>query len=684
MKNHSINKVAGVCLALVLALLNEHGGVGAAPRPNATGKGASASLATVVQRWVEPQIDYQGLLTEYEQAQKAGQALSAEQKRAFANAWLYYGYVLHGQGNLEGATRALRESVRIDPANRPARYGLGLVLRQANQLDEAVEAFRTVAKDDGELKEWCLQELADLTQALFDQAKREAQEGHATNAARCYLFLWHTFPGPTASQALKALEGIEAQADPIAVAVERHAWASRRYGPLIKEHEAAVAAQKALSDSDKRLYSNAYVYWGYYHYGRREFPEGAGRFEEAFQLDQNNDLALYCLGVLEKNYGAPQAAVRYLQSAAGLGGPLKASALRQLAAMLRTLLEQGQSLTERGSFIAAAECYAFVAANFGGEAKATAEKQLKQTEDEVAAEKLLAEARRALAYGQKRDGQRLLRQLLTTYSWTRAAETAKQIYRGTESLEVKVKSDSPAGKYAAREKWIDLETANFVVYYRNTEYAKLVAKRVEETFKRVTEQLQCTGLDWHTQKCKVFVFDDAQAWAEFAKESGLNLEWAAGFSYGTLREVYMYAGDPDSMLNRVLPHELTHVIHREYAREDTVLPLWLLEGLACYNEFTGKEYRYGVVKSALAQNALIPLKQLTALRYYPGASTSLFYAESLMLVEFIMDRFGHDGLVTLHKKLRNEEEFDKLVKRAFKMDFEEFERQWLDYLKTKH
>jgi hypothetical protein len=129
---------------------------------------------------------------------------------------------------------------------------------------------------------------------------------------------------------------------------------------------------------------------------------------------------------------------------------------------------------------------------------------------------------------------------------------------------------------------------------------------------------------------------------------------------------------------------LTHVIHREYARDDAYLPRWLLEGLACYNEFAGKDRREGLVKSALASGRMIPLGQLTSVRgRRRGASVSLFYAESLVLVEFIVDRFGHDGLVRLHDKLRKEREFHKLVKRTFKMDMEEFERQWLDYIRTK-
>jgi tetratricopeptide (TPR) repeat protein len=472
--------------------------------------------------------------------------------------------------------------------------------------------------------------------------------------------------------------------DALAVAVERYAGKGADYQRRIDEYLAARAAGKSFSAAQQRSYSNAFVHSGYAFYQRGDARSAEQRFRQAAAVDPTSPLPRYCLGVLYKKFSMFAPAVEHLRAAARLGGPLRTSCRDRLSEIVRALDEQGKALMQRGSYIAAARCYHFLADTFTGKIREAALKRLKAVEDEVAAERLLVEARRQYARGRRDDGRKLLKQLTTTYSWTRAAETAKRMLRGDDSLEVRVKSRSPAGKWAAREKWIDLETANCVVYYKNTKYAKVVAKRVEDTLQRVTEQLQYTRLDWHKDKCKVFVFDDAKAWAEFVEESGTTTEWASGFAYPPLREVYMHAGDPDDMLNRVLPHELTHVIHREYADRDAYLPLWLLEGLACYNEFTGKEQRLGLVKSALTSGRLIPLEHLTAFETYPRGEevVDLFYAESLALVEFIIERFGHDGLVRLHKKLKSVDEFDKLVKRTFKMDVEEFERQWLEYIRT--
>ena len=475
-----------------------------------------------------------------------------------------------------------------------------------------------------------------------------------------------------------------ATTDRLADAVERYGDEDRDYWRRVDAYLAARAEGRSLTPDEQRRYSNAYVYYGYALYRQGDANGAARRFRQAITVDRTNPLAFYCLGLLQRRFDGLKPAIENLRTASRLGGPLKTPARTELTAIVRSLREQAEVLIERGSYTGAARCYEFLAANFNGTVKAHALERLKAAEDEVSAEKLLVEARREIARGRQTDGRRLLKQLLTTYAWTRAAETAKKIYRGADTLDVKVKTNSPAGKYAARERWIDLETANCIVYYKNTDFAKIAAKRIEDTLARVTDQLQYTGLDWHKDKCKVFIFDDANAWVEFVEESGATTEWAAGFAYGPLREVYMHAGSADDMLNRILPHELTHVIHREYARDDAYLPLWLLEGLACYNEFAGKDHREAIAKGALASGHLIPLGRLTASRGYPhGADISLFYAESLMLVEFIIDRFGHDGLVTLHKKLRKEYEFHKLVKRAFKMDMEEFERHWLDYIRTK-
>ena len=475
------------------------------------------------------------------------------------------------------------------------------------------------------------------------------------------------------------------KADALVVAVERYAGDNGDCRRRIDEYLAARAKGKSFTAAQQRRYSNAFVHSGYAFYRRGDARSAAQRFRQAITVDPASPLPRYCLGVLHRKYSMFGPAVEHLRAAARLGGPLRVASREQLSGIVHSLDEQAKALKQRGSYIAAARCYKFLADTFTGKIREYALKRLKAVEDEVTAEHLLVEARGQFARGRRDEGRKLLKQLTTTYSWTRAAETAKRMVRADGSLEVRVKSDSPAGKYATREKWIDLETANCIVYYKNTEYAKIVAKRVEDTLRRVTEQLEYTRLDWHRDKCKVFVFDDAKAWAQFVKESGTTTEWACGFAYGPLREVYMHAGDPEYMLDEVLPHELTHVIHHEYADEDAHLPLWLLEGLACYNEFGGKERRIGRVKSALASDKLIPLEHLTAFRSYPRGddeAVSLFYAESLVLVEFIMERFGHKGLVRLHKKLERVDEFDKVVKRAFRMDVEEFERQWLDYIKT--
>jgi len=491
--------------------------------------------------------------------------------------------------------------------------------------------------------------------------------------------------GRLCAAASEATDAGDSAGDPLAKAVEGYAGEGADYQQRIEEHAAAHAEGKQLTAEQARRYSNAYIHAGYASYRAGDMRTAAHRFGQAIAVDRQNALAYYCLGLLQRRYNGLKPAVDNLRAAGNLDRRLRNACSEQLKQIVQSVNEQAGALAGRGSFIEAARAYRFLADNFYGRVKEDALKRLKATEDEVAAERMLAEVRRKLSMGLRPEARKLLKELMTTYSWTRAGQTAKKLYRDTDSLEVKVRSESPAGEYAAREKWIDLETANCIVYYKNTESAKTVAKRVEETLKRVTDQLQYTKLDWHKEKCKVFVFDDADAWLEFVKNSGTSSEWAAGFAYGALREVYLHAGDPDDMLNRVLPHELTHVIHREYAGdEDVHLPLWLLEGLACHNQFAGKENLVALARSAVDSPHFIRLGRLTAMQNYPRNQTeiNLFYAESLVLVEFIFDRFGHEGLVRLHKKLRYEDEFDKLIKRTFKMKVDEFENEWLKYVRT--
>ena len=644
-------------------------------------------LAVAVERYANEDENYSQRIKEYLAAQAEDKALTAEEKRRYSNAYVYYGYLLYRHDKAMDAAQRFREAIVVDEGNPLAHYCLALLHKKFISLQTfqpAVEGLRTAAKLDPLLKDSCREQLVEIINTAKDKAEAAIKEKKENDAARWYLLLIRNFDGKTKADALEKLAVVEEAADPLVVTVERYAEEDPTYGQRIQEHQAAHAQGASLTAEQKRRYSNAYVYYGYVLYLRNDQNGAAQRFREAITVDKTNPLPLFCLGRLQlKYFGVNKEGVAYLRAAKELGGALTPSCQKQLDAIVAWLREQAEASIKRGSYIGAEPYYRFLAANFEGEVKADAQKKLKAAEDEIKAEKILREAKYLLKRGRDIEGKKKLDELITTYAWTRAGEEAKKIRRGGK-IDEKPDVESPAGEYAARERWIDLETANCIVYYKSTEYAKLVAKRVEETLKQVTEQLQYTKLDWHKDKCKVFVFDDAEAWAEFKSKSGAGSEWAAGFAYPTLREIYMDSSDLEYMIDNILPHELTHVIHREYVRDDTLLPLWLLEGLAVHNEFAKKEEKHDMVRAALASGHLIPLNRLTAFTSYPGGgSTALFYAESLVLVEFILDRFGNTGLANIHKKLRKAEEFEKVVKRALKLKIEEFEAQWHEYIRTK-
>jgi len=66
---------------------------------------------------------------------------AAEDRRSESVRWMIFGTMLYKQGNLQDAERSYRKAAALDPANTEAWQGLGNVLTDENEVDEAGKAY---------------------------------------------------------------------------------------------------------------------------------------------------------------------------------------------------------------------------------------------------------------------------------------------------------------------------------------------------------------------------------------------------------------------------------------------------------------------------------------------------------------------------------------------------------------
>lgn len=189
---------------------------------------------------------------------------------------------------------------------------------------------------------------------------------------------------------------------------------------------------------------------------------------------------------------------------------------------------------------------------------------------------------------------------------------------------------------------------HFTVYARDQETAGRVLTALEETHRRVTEDLNVTRA--LSARCQVFVWPDRKEYIRRAAQfhSG-DIEGAQAFfrlgRAGEAAAIYLY--ESDELLTESLPHELSHLILevvldplRKYP-----IPVWLHEGFAQAHETTDWKQNLLALLNAQQRGRLIPIAEILRMKSYPenAVSNELLYLESEALVRFLLSFRGQPG-----------------------------------------
>ncbi len=203
-----------------------------------------------------------------------------------------------------------------------------------------------------------------------------------------------------------------------------------------------------------------------------------------------------------------------------------------------------------------------------------------------------------------------------------------------------------------------VETDNFVVYSPDEEMSKRVGQLLEA--KRI-ETIERFGFlifpSWGRAKAKVTLFPTREAFLKYAYSQ----DWSGAWTWQVLQEgedgqkrvseraIYTYAEIPN-LETSVLPHEVTHLVFREFFGFSQNIPKWLDEGVALWTEdVTPVEMEEIVYKSALT-GELIPLELYFYIQEYPK-NPALFYAQAYSLVQFLIKQYGIGQFIQFIKSL---------------------------------
>lgn len=183
-----------------------------------------------------------------------------------------------------------------------------------------------------------------------------------------------------------------------------------------------------------------------------------------------------------------------------------------------------------------------------------------------------------------------------------------------------------------------------------------------------------------TRQVKVFIYgshsDLLGAIAEGAKE------WTGGQAFSDVG-VVVIGVSPGNLAwgQRAVAHELSHlVVHQMVDTPLGDLPRWLDEGLAMYAEGEPEPSFRPALDRAIRQDRLITVRSLSS--SFPSDSdlAHLSYAQSLSLVEFILERYGREKMAQLLQVFAEGAYYDDALEEVLGLDSDGLDAAWQEWV----
>jgi len=239
--------------------------------------------------------------------------------------------------------------------------------------------------------------------------------------------------------------------------------------------------------------------------------------------------------------------------------------------------------------------------------------------------------------------------------------------------------------------WHQIKGDHFVVYvpsHDEESTGRDVLRVAEEDYDKVARQIGYAryGNSWTwEERVKIIVFADQRSYASTTNQPA----WSKGYAVRDSklfesRAIVTFKQEED-FLDSVLPHEISHLILRDFMGLDQPIPIWFDEGVAQLQEVPDDISRR--VMTHLARSGeTIPLDLLEKIdirREQDSRKVAIFYVQSRLVLEFLIKNYGQDAFARLCREMKNGASFDDALKAAYAPSIDSIktlENKWVAYM----
>ncbi len=237
--------------------------------------------------------------------------------------------------------------------------------------------------------------------------------------------------------------------------------------------------------------------------------------------------------------------------------------------------------------------------------------------------------------------------------------------------------------------WQSMKSKHFVIYYtsmakrdgklvriketleKQEEFAKQVGKAADKYYSTLADKL---GYGNHKnlwtwgKRTDIYLFPDNAAYMQLAGRA----KWSAGFADLKENKIGGYCWkDDDEFVNNVLPHELGHLMIREFVHFKDTVPLWLDEGIAQWCEKDKVLVARARATEWQLKKKLMTIQQLAAIthrrlkRKMTWNQADMWYLQCLSVVDFMIETYGSNSFKKFLLQIRDAKNLDEALRFAY-------------------
>lgn len=265
-----------------------------------------------------------------------------------------------------------------------------------------------------------------------------------------------------------------------------------------------------------------------------------------------------------------------------------------------------------------------------------------------------------------------------------------------------------AGNYAGS--WSEKKSEHFIVYFnQNEQFAQDVLNGAEKDYRNIAYELGYARYSefWTWDKrVKIYIYPDR---ASFLKATA-QPDWSEGMADYTNKEIVSYAWGK-GFVESLLPHEIAHLVFRDFVGFQGEIPLWLDEGVAQWAEVAKRKDMKELIQRYYQEDNLLLVSDIMKLNITnlkdkqgvliratrtkdgkdgvlflsPNNLIEIYYLESVSLIGYLIEKFGSQAFSGFCRELRDGKGVEEALKTAYPLyvrSIQEFEDGWRAYLKS--